>query len=70
MMFTFFGTMVIQPLDMYQGPRYTNHIEDVMEHYVLDHIYHLAVDKRDDYINLIADGYVSFKSINSFDGGL
>nr|KUM49186.1 hypothetical protein ABT39_MTgene3735 [Picea glauca] len=60
------GTRVIQPLDPYQGPRYTEPADDALERDVMDQISNMTAGKREDYINPTADGSVSGKSIHSF----
>jgi len=44
-------TRVNYPLDPCQGPRYIEPTSDILEHDVLDQIYHMIVGKRVDYIN-------------------
>jgi hypothetical protein len=39
------GMKVTQPLDPYQGPRYTDPIDENMEQDVLDQIYTLTIGK-------------------------
>jgi hypothetical protein len=40
------GMKVTQPLDPYQGPRYTNLVEENMEEDALDHLYTLTTGKH------------------------
>jgi hypothetical protein len=61
------GIKVIQPLDPYVGPRYTEPIDNNMEGEDLDQLYTVTVGTRIDYINPIADGSVSWRSIQSTD---
>jgi hypothetical protein len=57
------GMKVTQPLDPYQGPRYTDPAEENMEHYILDHVYILNKGKQAYYIIPNVDGSVSWRSI-------
>lgn len=61
------GTQVVQPLDPYQGPRYTEPTEDSLEDKMLEQIYNLTAGRQEDYINPTVDGSVSWRSIHSFD---
>ena len=61
------GSKFIQPLDPYQGPRYMEPMEEVMERDVLDHIYHMTTWKRTSYNNHTFDGSISWRIIHSFD---
>jgi hypothetical protein len=56
---------VVQPLDMYVGPRYTEPMDNNMEGEDLDQLYTVIVGIREDYINPTADGLVSWRSIQS-----
>jgi hypothetical protein len=67
MMFEANGIKVVQPLDLYLGPRYTEMVENNMESYALDQLYTITEGTRPDYINPIADGSVSWRSIQSID---
>lgn len=58
------GMRVTQPLDPYKGPRDTEPVNENMERDVLDQIDNLTAGKRNDYINPIADGSVSWRSIH------
>jgi hypothetical protein len=49
-----------QPLDPYQGPRYTDPTEENMEQDILDQICTLTSGKRVDYINPTADGSINW----------
>jgi hypothetical protein len=61
------GIKVVQPLDPYVGPRYTETMKKKMEGEDLDHLYILIIRKRQDYINPIADGSISWRIIQSVD---
>lgn len=52
------GARVIQPLDLYQGPRFTKPTNDKEEPGMLDQQYRTTTGKREDYINQIAEGSV------------
>ena len=54
---------VVQPLDPYVGSRYTEPIDNNMEGEDLDRLYTVIVGMRKEYINPIADGSVSWRSI-------
>jgi len=56
---------VIQPLDPYQGPRYTEQTYENMEEDAIDQLYSIIVWKWDDYINPIVDGSVISRSVQS-----
>ena len=59
MIFEAKGLRVIQPLDPYQGPRFTEPIDDREELGMLDQLYILIVEKREDYINPTTGGSLS-----------
>jgi len=50
------GVKVIQPLDPYQGPRYTDSLDDNIEQNVLDQLCTMTIGKQSDYINPTMDG--------------
>jgi hypothetical protein len=58
---------VVQPLDPYVGPRYTEPMDNNMEGEDLDHLYIVTEGMREDYINPTVDGSVSWRSIQSVD---
>ena len=61
------GIKVVQPLDPYIGPIYTEPINNNMEGEDLDQLYTVTIGTRDDYINPTTDGSVSWRSIQSVD---
>jgi hypothetical protein len=61
------GIKVVQPLDPYVGPRYKEPTDDNMEGEDLDQLYIVTAGTRDDYINPIVDGSVSWRSIQPVD---
>jgi hypothetical protein len=61
------GIKVVQPLDPYVGPRYTEPTDNNMEGEYLDQLYTVIVGTRNDYINPTADGLVSWRSIQLAD---
>jgi hypothetical protein len=61
---------VVQPLDPYVGPRYTEPIDNNMEGEYLDQLYTVTTRTRNDYINPTADGSVRWRSIESTDEDL
>jgi len=63
------GIRVIQPLDPYQEPRFTELIDDRDKPIILDQLYKLTASKREDYINPPAGGFVSWRSIQSSEVG-
>jgi len=69
MIFEAEGMRVIQPLDPYQGPRFTEPVDDRDEPGMLDHLYTLIVGKREDYINPTAGVSISWRSIQSSETG-
>jgi hypothetical protein len=56
---------VVQPLDLYVGPRYTEPTNKKMEGEYLDQLYTITIGTIEDYINPTADGSVSWRSIQS-----
>jgi hypothetical protein len=62
-MFEVDGIKVVQPLDLYLGPRYTKPVENNMEADALDQLYNIIAGTRLDYINPTVDGSVSWRSI-------
>lgn len=69
MIFEVEGMRVIQPLDPYEGPRFTELVDDRDELGMLDQLYRLMTRKREDYINPIIGGSVSWRSIQSLEFG-
>jgi hypothetical protein len=61
------GIKVVQPLDPYVGPIYTEPTNNNMEGEELDELYTVTTGTRDDYINPTTDGSVSWRSIQSVD---
>jgi hypothetical protein len=61
------GIKVVQPLDPYVGPKYTEPINNNMEGEDLDQLYIVTSGTRDDYINPTTDESVSWRSIQSVD---
>lgn len=59
MIFEADGLMVIQTLDPYQGPRFTEPTDDRDEPGVLDQLYTLTTREREDYINPTARESIS-----------
>jgi hypothetical protein len=57
------GIKVVQPLDPYVSPRYTEPIDNNMEGEDLDQLYTVKIGTRENYINPTADGSVSWRSI-------
>jgi hypothetical protein len=62
MMFEMDGIKVVQPLDLYLGPRYIEPVDNNMELEVLDQLYIITIGMRPDYINPTTDGSVSWRS--------
>jgi hypothetical protein len=58
------GLMVIAPLDLDEGQRYTNPIREEDCAYELENIYKLTA-RQQDYINPMADGNLSWRSDNA-----
>ena len=67
MTFDLDGTKVIKSLDPYQGPWYIDLTMDNMENDVLDQIYNLTIEKREDYIYPTTDGSIGWWNMISFD---
>jgi hypothetical protein len=61
------GIKVVQPLDPYLGPRYTEPIDNNIKEGDLDQLYTVTVGTINDYINPMNDGSVSWRSIQSID---
>jgi hypothetical protein len=61
------GIKVVQPLDPYVGPKYTEPTDNNMEGEDLDQLYTVTTGTRNDYINPTSDGSVSWRSIQSTD---
>lgn len=59
------GLRVIQLLDPYQGPMFTEPMNVREEPWMLDQLYTLMTGKREDYINPTAGGSVSWRSVQS-----
>jgi hypothetical protein len=57
------GIKVVQPLDPYVGPRYTEPTDNNMEEEDLDQLYIVTTGTRNDYINPTTDGSISWRSI-------
>ena len=60
---------VTQPLDPYQGLRYTETVDNREDAQILDNLYQMTSRKRKDYINLTVTGSVSWRSIQSSELG-
>lgn len=56
---------VTQPLDPYQGPRYTKMVDNREDAQMMDHLYQMIAGKRDDYIKPTVTGSVSWQSLQS-----
>jgi hypothetical protein len=67
MMFEADGIKVVQPLDSYVGPRYTELMNKHMEGEDLDQLYTVIAGMREYYINPNAEGSVIWRSIQSTD---
>lgn len=63
MIFELEGVRVIQPLNLYQGPRFTEPVDNKEDPGMLDQLYRLTTGKREDYINPTTEGSVSWRSI-------
>jgi hypothetical protein len=61
------GIKVVQPLDLYVGPRYTEPTDNNMEGEYLDQLYIVSIGTREDYIHHIVDGSVSWRIVQSMD---
>ena len=61
------GIKVVQPLDLYVFPHSTKPTDKNMEGEDLDQLYIVTAGIREDYINHIIDGSVSWRSIQSVD---
>lgn len=59
------GVCVIQLLDPYQSPRFTDLIDDVEEHNMLDQFYQLTIGKKEDYINPTTTRFISWRNFQS-----
>jgi len=59
------GINVFQPLAPYVGPKYEDLTYNNMEGKDLDHLYTVTTGTRDNYINPIVDGSISWRSIQS-----
>jgi hypothetical protein len=55
------GLRFIAPLDLYEGPRYTEPIKKEDHTFELENIYKLTA-RQQDYINPTADGNMSWRS--------
>lgn len=56
---------MIQPLDPYHGPIFTEPVDNKEESSLLDKIYHLIAGKREDYINPTNNSFIIWISIRS-----
>lgn len=65
MIFKVEGIRAIQPLDPYQGPKFTEPVDDKDEPGMLDQPYMLTAGKGEDYINPTTGGFVSWRGIQS-----
>jgi hypothetical protein len=61
------GLKFAQPLDLYQGPRYSDPVDESMEHDVMDQLYTMTTGNRADYINPTVDGSISCRHIHYVD---
>ena len=61
------GIKVVQPLDPYVGHRYTEPMENNMEGEDLDQLYTVTSRMREEYINPIVYGSISWRSMQSTD---
>lgn len=69
MTFEMEGMQVIQPLDPYQGPIFTELVENIEYHNLLYQLYQLIVRRQDDSINPTFVGSISWRSIQSTEVG-
>jgi hypothetical protein len=60
-----YGIKLVQPLDPYVGPKYTEPMNNDMKGEDLDQLYTVTIGTREYYINPIADGLLSWISIHS-----
>jgi hypothetical protein len=58
---------LVRTLDPYLGPRYTDPMDNNMESDSLDQLYTITTLMRPNYINPIADGSISWRSIRYID---
>jgi hypothetical protein len=70
MIFEADGVKFIQPLDPYEGPRYTEPSNENMEPDILDQLYTVTIGKWVDYINPTTDGSVSWQKYSICGRGL
>ena len=56
---------VTQSLDPYQGPRYTETVDNREDAQLLDHLYQMTTGRREDYIKSMEAGSISWRSIQS-----
>ena len=54
---------VTHPLDPYQGPRYTEIVDNWEDAQMLDNLYQMILGKWEDYINPTATDSVSWHSV-------
>lgn len=60
---------VTQPLDPYQGPRYTETVDNREDAQMLDNLYQMIAGKWEDHINPTASDSVSWRSVQSSELG-
>ena len=63
MIFEYGEVWVTQPLDSYQGLRYTETMDNREDAHMMDHLYQMTAGKREDYINPTATGSISWRSV-------
>jgi hypothetical protein len=61
---------VVQPMDLYVGPRYMEPTYNNMEGEELDQLYTVKIGMREDYINPTVNGSVSWRSVQYADEDL
>ena len=61
---------VTQPLDPYQGLRYTEIVDNREDAQLFENLYQMTAGKREDYINLTTTDSVSWRSVQSSELGL
>ena len=59
-----------QPFDPYQGPRYTETVDNREDVWMMDHLYQTTAGKKEEYINPTTIGSVSWRSAQSSELGL
>ena len=60
---------VVQPLDPYQEPRYTEIVKNREDTEILNQLYQMTTGKREDYINPTTGEKISWRSVQSSDVG-